>query len=100
MNKNINKLTKKYIMKAKKVFYKIKKMKCRKYSETIIFTSVDCKKLSQLKEMVNDFVKEYNLDMHNFIPPKVYRNKKYIGYFSYNAKFWREKYPNLKQILN
>ena len=85
-------------MKAKKVFYKIKKMTCRdKFtSATIIFTSVDCKKLSRLRGMVNDFVELYNLDMHNFIPPKVYRNKKYIGYFSYNAKFWREKYTNLK----
>ena len=85
-------------MKAKKVFYKIKKMTCFNKSATIMFTSVDCKKLSRLKEMVNDFVKRHNADMHNFIPPDVYRNKKYIGYFSYDAKFWREKYPNLKQI--
>ena len=29
----------------------------------------------------------------NFIPPKVYKNDKYVGYFSYNGRFWREKYP-------
>tara|TARA_R100001509_G_C4861137_1_gene213439 strand:+ start:48 stop:398 length:351 start_codon:yes stop_codon:yes gene_type:complete len=83
------------LVQPKKVFYKIKKMICfDEYTfSTIIFKSVDCTKLSRLKEIVNDFVKEHNLDINNFIEPKVYRNKKYIGYFSYNARFWREKYP-------
>ena len=49
--------------------------------------------LSKLKELINVYIDEHDLGGGNFIPPKVYKDKKYVGYFSYNARFWREKYP-------
>ena len=52
------------------------------------------KKLSKLRDLINVYIDEYDLGGGNFIPPKVYKNKKYVGYFSYNARFWREKYPH------
>ena len=48
------------------------------------------------------YIDEHDLGGGNFIPPKVYKGKKYVGYFSYNARFWREKYPypNLEKEYN
>ena len=51
------------------------------------------KKLSKLRDLINVYIDEYGLGSGNFIPPKVYKDKKYIGHFSYNGRFWREKYP-------
>ena len=51
------------------------------------------KKLSKLRDLINSYIDEYDLGSGNFIPPKVYKDKKYIGHFSYNGRFWREKYP-------
>ena len=46
-----------------------------------------------LRNLVTFYRDENDLGGGNFIPPKVYKNDKYIGYFSYNGRFWREKYP-------
>ena len=51
------------------------------------------KKLYKLRDLVKHYIKECDLGGGNFIPPKVYRDNKYIGWFSYNGKFWRESYP-------
>ena len=50
-------------------------------------------KLSKLRNLVTNYINTCDLGGGNFIPPKVYKDKKYIGYFSYNGRFWREKYP-------
>ena len=55
--------------------------------------NISRKKLSILRDMVTIYRDENDLGGGNFIPPKVYKNDKYIGYFSYNGRFWREKYP-------
>ena len=34
------------------------------------------KKLSKLRDLINSYIDEYDLGSGNFIPPKVYRNKK------------------------
>ena len=52
------------------------------------------KKLSKLRDLINIYINEYDLGGGNFIPPKVYKDNKYIGWFSYNGRFWREKYPH------
>jgi len=60
---------------------------------TSTLVNIKHKKLSKLKELINVYIDEHDLGGGNFIPPKVYKGKKYVGYFSYNARFWREKYP-------
>ena len=60
---------------------------------TLEFENIGFKKLSKLRDMVTMYRDENDLGGGNFIPPKVYKNDKYVGYFSYNGRFWREKYP-------
>ena len=55
--------------------------------------NVGYRKLSLLRELVTAYRDQNDLGGGNFIPPKVYKNKKYVGYFSYHGRFWREKYP-------
>tara|TARA_R100001086_G_C11638340_1_gene203800 strand:- start:154 stop:456 length:303 start_codon:yes stop_codon:yes gene_type:complete len=55
--------------------------------------NVNHRKLSKLRNLVTLYIDENDLGGGNFIPPKVYKNNKYLGYFSFNGKFWREKYP-------
>ena len=55
--------------------------------------NIQFKKLSKLRDIIKHYIKECNLGGGNFCFPKVYKNNKYIGYFSYNGKFWRKKYP-------
>ena len=50
------------------------------------------KRLSKLRDLINAYIDEYSLGGGNFIPPKVYKDNKYIGWFSYNGRFWRSKY--------
>ena len=57
------------------------------------YKNIGHKKLSVLRDMVTIYRDENDLGGGNFIPPKVYKNDQYIGYFSYNGRFWREKYP-------
>tara|TARA_R100001440_G_C2444107_1_gene106854 strand:+ start:214 stop:474 length:261 start_codon:yes stop_codon:yes gene_type:complete len=61
--------------------------------ETHTLKNIQFKKLYKLRDVVKHYIKECNLGGGNFPFPKVYKNNKYIGYFSYNGKFWREKYP-------
>ena len=69
---------------------------------TRTLANIKHKKLSFLKLIVMRYIDEHDLGGGNFIPPKVYKGKKYVGYFSYNARFWREKYPypNLEKEYN
>ena len=60
---------------------------------TITLKNIQYKKLYKLRDLVKHYIKECDLGGGNFIPPKVYRDNKYIGWFSYNGKFWRESYP-------
>jgi len=66
-------------------------LKIQKETMSINF---DFKKLSALKKILYLYINRYDLDTRSFIPPQVYMKKKYVGYFSYNCKFWRKKYPN------
>ena len=52
--------------------------------------NIQVPKLSWLRGCVNTYIEEYELGSGNFVPPKVYKDNKYIGYFSYNGKFWRK----------
>ena len=54
--------------------------------------NIQFEKLSKLKNLVTNYIKECDLGGGNFVPPKVYKNNKYIGFFSYNGRFWREPY--------
>ena len=55
--------------------------------------NINRKKLFRLRNFVTWYRDVNDLGGGNFIPPKVYKDKKYIGHFSYNGRFWREKYP-------
>jgi hypothetical protein len=54
--------------------------------------NIQYKKLSKLRDLVSHYVDVCDLGGGNFIPPKVFKDNKYIGYFSYNGRFWREPY--------
>jgi len=58
---------------------------------TDTFYNIKSFKLLGLRDCVNDYIHLYELGGGNFVPPKVYKDDKYIGYFSYNGKFWRTK---------
>ena len=51
--------------------------------------NIQFKKLSKLRDVVINYVQECGLGGGNFIDPKIYKDNKYIGYFSYNGRFWR-----------
>ena len=64
------------------------------------YKNIRYKRLSILRNIVTMYRDDNDLGSGNFIPPKVYKtdrygegNDKYVGYFSYNGRFWREKYP-------
>jgi hypothetical protein len=51
---------------------------------------IKVEKLSSLRDLIITYIDKYELGGGNFICPKVYKDGKYIGWFSYNGKFWRE----------
>ena len=61
---------------------------------TKILKNIQHKKLSKLRDLVRHYIKVCDLGGGNFIPPKVFKDTKYIGYFSYNGRFWRKPYYN------
>ena len=58
---------------------------------TVSISGIKVKKLSNLREMVRSYCDKYELGSGNFVTPKVYRKGKYIGWFSYNGRFWRKR---------
>ena len=60
---------------------------------TKTLTNIKNKKLSKLQDLICKYIKDNDLGGGNFIDPKVYKNNKYIGFFTYNGTFYREKYP-------
>lgn len=53
--------------------------------------------IEECQELVKNYIDEYNLGGGNFINAKVYKNNTYIGYISYNGRFWNEKVENDKK---
>ena len=54
--------------------------------------NIETTTLSQLKDKIKEYIKEWCLGCGNFIEPIVYKNNKNIGWFSYNCRFWRTRY--------
>ena len=62
----------------------------RKVSGTKSAKNIKAESLKELQFFVDVYIADNGLGGGNFIPPKVYKDGRYIGYFSYNCRFWRQ----------
>lgn len=56
-----------------------------------------CSSIEECQKKVEEFIDEYNLGGGNWSGGEVFKNNEFIGYISYNTRFWDKDSEDFKE---